>query len=83
MQPNKTILLKALDAANTSVKAQPPKTKSIADEKLEEIRSKRFGSSGSSEKIELFSASYQNDRELNNKRLRKFETHDSDQKMSK
>jgi len=86
MQPNKAILLKALDAANSSVKPQPPKSRSFADDKLEEIRSKRFGSSACSEKLELFTANYQKERDFNdnpdvtrNKRLRKFETHEMSQ----
>ncbi len=41
MQPNKAILLNAVDAANLSVKTVT-KPKSIADERLGEIRAKRF-----------------------------------------
>lgn len=72
LQPNKTILLKALDAANSSVKSQSLKSKSIADTKLEEIRSRRFihnsSDSDSTSKTELFTL------EQRAKRLKKFET---------
>lgn len=42
MQPNKSILLKAVDDANKS-STTSSRPKSIADEKLAELRSKRFG----------------------------------------
>lgn len=81
MQPNKSILFKAVDAANSSVRsASMNATKSFADEKLEEIRLKRFGrsrESDSTERTELFTASYRASlkptEEQRIKRLKKFE----------
>lgn len=77
MQPNKSILLKAVDAANTSVSGR---TKSIADEKLEQIRSKRLSEPGSSKpiikttnsnRIELFTQHHDRDERDNGaKRLK-------------
>jgi hypothetical protein len=69
MQPNKSILLRAVDAANTSVSVR---TKSIADEKLEQIRSKRLSEPSSSKpivkttnvnRIELFTQHHDRDDE--------------------
>jgi len=82
MQPNKKILLTALDAANNSVQTKPAFKESIADQKLREIRSRRFDSersngraSGAAEpKLELFSSHYKkkDDDENRSKRLRGF-----------
>jgi len=65
MQPNKSILLNALDAANksSSSSSNTNRVKSIADEKLALIRSKRFG------KIE--EENNNNDNRNHNKRIKK------------
>ena len=82
MQPNKKILLTALDAANSSVQAKPAFKESIADQKLREIRSRRFDTEratgrvngGAEPKLELFSSHYKkkDDDENRSKRLRGF-----------
>jgi hypothetical protein len=61
MQPNKKILLKAVDAANSSVTSHSLSKKadanlSIADQKLIEIRSRRFN--GTDGATELFTSHY-------------------------
>lgn len=77
MQPNKNILLKAVDAANSSVSSTGSRPKSIADQKLQEIRSKRF------EHTESSSMKQESSSEQSTKRLRKFETDPSERsKMS-
>lgn len=68
MQPSKSILLKAVDAANISTKQHHSTAtttihhhKSIADERLEQIRSKRLkenNNSGENKKVELFSENF-------------------------
>ncbi len=72
IQANKSILLKAVEDANTSVKSNLTKNKSIADERLEQMRSRRLGhgsdragrSSERNVKInEVFSSHYQHDRQ--------------------
>ena len=87
MQPNKSILLRAVDDANNSTKIQPAtvKHKSIADEKLEKIRSKRMAGlkeyngnetsiTNNSKKIELFSEHYRQSMTQSNASTKRLKT---------
>ncbi len=87
MQPNKSILLRAVDDANNSTKSQPTtfKHKSIADEKLEKIRSKRMAglkenngnetsTTNNSKKIELFSEHYRQSMSQSNALTKRLKT---------
>lgn len=88
MQPNKSILLRAVDDANNSTKSQPPTTfkhKSIADEKLEKIRSNRMAglkenngnqtsTTNNSKKIELFSEHYRQSMSQSNASTKRLKT---------
>jgi hypothetical protein len=74
LQPNKSILLKAVDEANSSVKSTGSKPRSIADEKLEQIRANRsseisslstVSTKVSGDRIELFSEHYRMRHESN------------------
>jgi len=67
MQPNKSILLKAVSDANSSVKSSNTgKTKTTVDQKLEQIRSRHSDESvdrrRSSERNQVFSSHYLHDR---------------------
>ena len=90
MQPNKSILLKAVDAANNSTSysssGKTSATRSIADEKLEQIRSRRLADQNrnnnlkeniSEKKIELFSENYRrnNNMEPSSGSFKRLKTH--------
>jgi hypothetical protein len=89
MQPNKSILLRAVDDANNSTKSSTHtvKHKSIADEKLEKIRSRRMAglkenndTENNNGKIELFSEHYRQSHQISNastKRLKTTENNNS------
>ena len=67
MQPSKAILLKAVDEANSSVKTR----KSMADEKMEKIRSKRGQERSEEKKTEAVSKRVSSD-EVKESRLKRF-----------
>lgn len=86
MMANKSILLNAVDAANSSVRSnQSSKSKSIADTRLEEIRAKRFARQQQQPErttTTSSSGSYASDEDQRAKRVKKFETFDQDQEVN-